>query len=409
MIKLLLTTSNGVPDKNSGGPNKIIYNLIEKLNKKIFEISFLSYDSYIPSMSDNQMGKDFDKDLKIYSKITSKIYNNLQVYRKLSTSSVNFTRHLKKREKYFSEISGDRKWDIIHSHDVLNMFYISKYFSGIKILTIHSKGTFANDFEYSLNNIKLSGKIKKLLNDMEIMAVKNCDFITFPGVFAKDFFIEESGLPSDYHKKIKVINNGVEFKKSVVVSDKEKIFCKYGIRNNLIKIISVAEHIEPKRIDILINTINELINVRKLKIFLILIGKGPLTKNLKNLTEEFKLNNFIKFVPSLKNEEVLELILHSDIYISTAKKSIYDLSVLEAISSGIKVIADESGGNIEIISDVPNGILIKDMNFKNLSDKIIEIINNPCSEKKLYSNKYSLDNMVENYQKLYMTLKAQSI
>jgi glycosyltransferase involved in cell wall biosynthesis len=404
LINILFTVSNGIPDKNSGGPNRIIYNLIEYLDKQIFKIGFLSYNSYIPSITEERYNSDFRNEIKSFSFITDKLYNRSTLYKKFSTSSFYFPLHLKKRDKYFSKILKSGKWDIVHSHDALSMFYVSKYFSGRKIFTIHSKGTFLNDFEYTLNDVKLPNSIKNFMKDMENTAIENSDIITFPGYFARDFFLKELNTEFKNLEKIRIVNNGIEFRKTRNITNKGKIFKKYGIVNDFPKLLSVAEHIEPKRIDVILKSLSYLIHKKNMKFFLILVGHGPLTMQLVKLAVELEINDYIKIIPELENTEILQLMKCSDIFISAAKNSIYDLTIIEAMLNGMSIIADNSGGNSEILEYYTNDFLVKNLNENNLSEKICEII----ISKKKYLNipfdKFSLDTMIENYQDIYMSI-----
>ena len=83
--------------------------------------------------------------------------------------------------------------------------------------------------------------------------------------------------------------------------------------------------------------------------------------------------------------------------------------ILEAMSSGVPVIATKSIGMSELIVDGINGFLIEE-DITNLSNKIVQLAKNPSLLKKMGSNgrhfvceKYSIDNMISSYQNIYLT------
>jgi len=72
------------------------------------------------------------------------------------------------------------------------------------------------------------------------------------------------------------------------------------------------------------------------------------------------------------------------------------------------VIATESGGNKELISDRIDGFLIKPFDIKMLTEKIVLLLDNPSkvmemgnAAKRKITSEFSIDRMVRGYTNLY--------
>ena len=87
------------------------------------------------------------------------------------------------------------------------------------------------------------------------------------------------------------------------------------------------------------------------------------------------------------------------------------LSILEAMSAGLPIIGSDVIGNNSIIKNDYNGYLIPLQNLNNFKNKIIELNNDQKkivtyskNSIKLIQRKYSLDKMVNQYEKLYLSM-----
>jgi len=93
-----------------------------------------------------------------------------------------------------------------------------------------------------------------------------------------------------------------------------------------------------------------------------------------------------------------------DFLIMPSERVVFDMVILEALASGLCVIASEEGGNIEIIQEGINGYFIKDFTSSEILAKIIEN-KKPDNQIIIYSiRNYSLNTMITNYCNLYEKL-----
>jgi len=122
--------------------------------------------------------------------------------------------------------------------------------------------------------------------------------------------------------------------------------------------------------DILKNIIDKNYNVK-----LILIGDGPLRKELEEKFNSYKILEHCLFYGwIIDREEYFEILSKGDILILPSIQG-EGLPVVfsEAMSQGLVVVATNSGGAEEIIEDGENGFLI-DLDEKNLVEKFVERI-----------------------------------
>lgn len=106
-------------------------------------------------------------------------------------------------------------------------------------------------------------------------------------------------------------------------------------------------------------------------------GDGNQLKILNDKIKELNLENNIKVLGFLNKKELEKLYYNSSIYVMTSFTESFGLVLIEANSYGIPTISfDTAQGAREIIEDGKNGYLIKNRDIKEMSNKIIELIEN---------------------------------
>jgi glycosyltransferase involved in cell wall biosynthesis len=134
------------------------------------------------------------------------------------------------------------------------------------------------------------------------------------------------------------------------------------------------------------------------------IGSGPLESELNQLAKELPSNVVVKFLGNLSNKEVLENYSNepTDLFINVSELEGIPVSIMEAFSCSIPVIATNVGGTSELVND-KNGILIsKDVTPDELASFIDEFYNLNEDEKQVKSREaYEMWNNNYNAEKNY--------
>ena len=152
-----------------------------------------------------------------------------------------------------------------------------------------------------------------------------------------------------------------------------------------IKIVSCSNLIPLKRIDLIIEALKLLKN-KNTKIIWTHFGDGILRKQLEEKAEENLGNNIqYRFLGFLKNKDVLEYYRtnYTDIFISTSSSEGIPVSIMEAQSFGIPVIATNVGAVNEIVNN-QNGFLL---NQNPTPDEIAEVISDAAINKEKWEMK----------------------
>ena len=156
-------------------------------------------------------------------------------------------------------------------------------------------------------------------------------------------------LPSNIksNKILELIENGVDpdcFRVAASTTRQEKI-----------SIIYVGRLVDYKRVDLLLDACGKLIG--KINFHLHIVGDGRLRGALEKQVNQLSLTSHVQFHGWIPQTEVAEMLCSSDLFAFPSMRECGGAVVLEAMASGIPVIATKWGGPADYLTE-NTGILI---------------------------------------------------
>lgn len=149
----------------------------------------------------------------------------------------------------------------------------------------------------------------------------------------------------------------------------------------------------------------------------LIAGQGPEEENLRQEVKKLNLENYVKFLGEVKQEDLPSLYNLADIFIMPAKDipqkgdiEGFGIVFLEAAACGVPCIAGNSGGQKEAIQDGKTGFLVNPQDISEIAKAILKILKNPDLGKKLgkagriwVKENFNWKNQAEKLKKLLNT------
>jgi glycosyltransferase involved in cell wall biosynthesis len=129
-----------------------------------------------------------------------------------------------------------------------------------------------------------------------------------------------------------------------------------------------------KGVDILLRAAEYIRRVHSKNIKIGIVGTGVLLSDLKKLSSNLGINNTVEFLGL--HHDILRLIDESTIFVLPSRWEGASISILEAMSRNVPVIATSVGGIPEVISNGQDGILVNPENPEMLAEAIIYLLEN---------------------------------
>ncbi len=259
--------------------------------------------------------------------------------------------------------------DIVHSHTSL----IVGYLSGMVISNLHIPAvtTYHTMMEEYVHYIPFMEPILRVY--IRGQDRRFCD--KNRAVIAPSIKIKKLLLSYGVSSHIEVIPNGVDlapFMKEVDIDEIRSFRNKYKIGENEKVLIFVGRLGEEKSIDKLIENFAR-INTALPDSHLLLVGDGPLKGKLKELAGNLGVGKRVHFTGFLKwPDEITLAYKSSDAFMIASHTETFGLVTLEAMASGLPVVAFKDDSIANMVLDGENGFMCPSK--EELSTAAIELL-----------------------------------
>lgn len=139
---------------------------------------------------------------------------------------------------------------------------------------------------------------------------------------------------------------------------------------------------------------------------LVIVGDGPLSGSLRSLAATLGVDKQTWFPGALN--KVPEVLRTFDIFVLPSLSEGISNTILEAMASGLPVIATAAGGNLELVQDGHSGRFFEPGNIASLTRLLADYSTNTLlrhthasTARRIAIERFSLIAMVENYQSIY--------
>lgn len=213
---------------------------------------------------------------------------------------------------------------------------------------------------------------------------------------------------SDYDKQIgirdKVLTNNSN---AIVIHNgspkPEKMNVNFSVHKP-VRLVMVARFSSQKNQKMLINAMSKL---DKKLWYLTFVGDGSTLDECKTLVKNLNLASNIKFVGF--KDDVSQYLIENDVYILTSFYEGLPISIIEAMSYGLPIVASDVGGNSELVKNGINGYLINSQS--NLEKSILKLVISPKKIRKMgrksfemFENSFTLDGNLKLINAVYEKL-----
>lgn len=291
-------------------------------------------------------------------------------------------------------------FDVVHAHHAFSRLPLATLSLAYKqnipsVLTTHTVSFFP-DYEYFWNFISYGYPRYR-------MVISKVNKIIAVSEAAKKF------ISYFTQKDAVVIPNGVSIKKFHPV-DKYLAREKVGLDGNPI-ILYVGRLVPKKGVDVLIRSMKEVVKSYP-HALLVIAGSGKMMPLLKTLVRIAGLEKNILFL-GFVGENLLPYLYNSaDVFaLPSITAESFGIVLLEAMASGLPIVASNVGGIAEVLEKGKYGLLVEPGNSKELTKAIITVLENENLRnelakegRKVAKEKYAWEKVANKIIEVYSSL-----
>jgi glycosyltransferase involved in cell wall biosynthesis len=160
----------------------------------------------------------------------------------------------------------------------------------------------------------------------------------------------------------------------------------------------------------------EIVQNGRRDLLLIIGGEGPLEPALKEQTKRCGVEDFVRFAGYIPDQNLPAYYQMADLFIlPTTELEGFGLVTVEALASGLPVLATPVGGTREILAKLGSDYLFDDSTPQSIANGILNALNGWATDKAFYKNisetcrkvaeqHYSWDNHVSKLEDLFYSM-----
>jgi glycosyltransferase involved in cell wall biosynthesis len=241
--------------------------------------------------------------------------------------------------------------------------------------------------------------LKKIMWQQCVRLFSKFDIVSTPTKTAANL-LEEHG----FKKPITVISNGIDLNIFNPKNDGGYLREKYHLPNGPL-ILYVGRMEKEKNVNLIIKAFN--LVLEEAKAHLILAGVGNELAALKNFAQEIGIQDRITFTGFISDKDLPSLYSLANVFIIAGIAELQSIVTLEAMASGLPVVAVEAMALPELVKDGINGYLFFPGDYNGLANKIIIILKNNELRKKMSEEslkmamEHSFEKTLDQFEEIY--------
>jgi glycosyltransferase involved in cell wall biosynthesis len=135
--------------------------------------------------------------------------------------------------------------------------------------------------------------------------------------------------------------------------------------------------------------------------------RGPQGESLLRQRDALGLADYVTFLGF--REDVWDVLGALDVYVSTSQSEGFSLTAVQALATGVPVVATRSGGPEEIVTDGQTGFLVEVGAVGAIAGALMRLVRDPALRASLgragppsVTTRFTLRRMLDAYEKVYL-------
>ncbi|MCM3712888.1 DUF1957 domain-containing protein [Alkalihalobacillus oceani] len=270
--------------------------------------------------------------------------------------------------EYARKLARNHPFTLIHAHDWLVGLCATALKARLSLpllATIHAT-------EHGRNN-GIHTDLQKRINEQEQELTAAADRVIVCSEFMKQELQTIFSLPAE---KLTVIPNGVD--QALIRTETENVLAG----GQPFTVFSIGRMVKEKGFHTLLEAA-ALVKERQLDIRFVIAGKGPLLHEYEQQVLANNLEEYIRFLGFICDEERNEWLQRCDAAVFPSLYEPFGIVALEAMAAGVATIVAETGGLATIIADQINGLTFRPEDAEGLLTEVLDLYSNPGKRERL--------------------------
>lgn len=301
------------------------------------------------------------------------------------------------------------KPDVIHGH---NFFAIGR--AALKLARQHRIPYVATNHNMPDNTARNIGPARHLIPsaedrfwNIEIKHLNQANFVVSPTQTGLDILLSHGlSVPS------RPVSNGVDLMRYQPGSADTALRHKFGLPHKPV-VLYMGRLDGEKRMDVWLKSIP---HIRKeIDTHFLIGGRGGETENLKKLAKQLGVSRQVTFAGLIEDDDMAGFYRLGTVFAISSPAELQSLVTLEAMASGLPVVACDAGALPELCKSGRNGYLFLSGDPTGMAKSVVRILQNPTmggkmgtESRRIVESTHDVKKMPKNYESVYLEVTGKT-
>lgn len=208
-------------------------------------------------------------------------------------------------------------------------------------------------------------------------------------------------------KEVIAISSGLDLNRFHPRNSGRELKERFKIPDRMI-LLAAGRLDQEKRVDVILRAMPEIIE--KVDAHLVVVGRGKLLGTLKTLIQNLGITDRVTFTGFIPDEELANIYDLADLFVMAGIAELQSLVTMEAMASGLPVIAADAMALPELVHHGENGFLFPPGDSHALAAAAITILSDEGLRSRMGKKsleiiqEHDIEKVVEKYERLYMQM-----
>ena len=286
---------------------------------------------------------------------------------------------------------------LIHSHHPFLLGEVGARYS--RKLHVPLVFTFHTQYEQYSHYVPLPQNLVKKVSRMAVTRyARQCSCIITPGTSIIEL-LDSYGIKDN----VVHMNNAIDLS-AFENPDRKKVRALYGIPDDEKLLVYVGRMALEKNLPFMLESFKILLGSYQAR--LMIIGEGPELEKLRQMAATLGIGEKVIFTGRVEYRDISSYYGSSDLFIMTSTTEVKPLALLEAMATGLPIVAVYAHGASDTIINGENGFLT-DENREKFAETVLTLLKNEELLRSMRDNSrkiaqgYSIENTTEQLVKIY--------
>jgi 1,2-diacylglycerol 3-alpha-glucosyltransferase len=295
-----------------------------------------------------------------------------------------------------------KHFDVLHAHSPMTVGLLAYLTASTKNLPlIYTYHTSITDYTHYVKFIGGTRLMRYTARWFSTKSTNLGDQIVVPSPKFHRLLLEQKVT-----KPIHTIPNGIDLSTFDTAKNPGSFRARLGVKPDAPILLSVGRVDPEKRLEFLIDAFAHMADQTPTA-HLVFVGDGGARKSLEEHAAATNVNDRIHFLGMVNRSELPDILHDSTVFLSASRTEVHPISVIEAIASGLPLVAVQDEAFDGMIVENENGHLTP-LDVGVFTDTLVKLLNDPERLKRYgnrsveLSRKYSIETQVRSLENLYI-------